>query len=145
MEESNKQAVLRYYDGAWNKNNLEVIDEIFEPDYIVENLPPWRKPGAKGLKEFLADNHKMFSNIRNTIEDVMAEGDKVAVRFKAEAIHVGVLDGPVGKVPVTNKKVYWRGMAIFQLRNGKVMQAWGVTDNLGLMQQLGAIPEPQAQ
>lgn len=142
MEEQHKQTVIHYYDEAWNNNNVSVVDEVFKPDYIVENLPPWREPGAAGLKAFLADNHRMFADIRLTIDDILAEGDKVAVRFSTTAKHVGDLNGPVGLVPATNKIVTWRGFAIFTFENGKVVKTAGASDNMSLMQQLGAVPMP---
>lgn len=137
--ENNKTVIKRYFEEVWNNHNLDVIDELFAPDYVVHNLPPWRKPGASGLKEFVADNHRMFPDVKNTVEDLVAEGDKVAVRFSATATHKGDLNGPVGLVPATNKSVTWRGIIINRFESGKIVEVWGVTDNMDLMQQLGAI------
>ena len=140
--DKNKAIVKRFYDEVWNQCNLALADELFIPDYKVPNAPPWRKPGVEGLKAFITDNHRMFPDIHHQIEDMVAEGDKVAVRFSGGGTHKGDLVGPVGLVPATNKKVHWRGMNIFTFKNGKIIEANGLTDNMELMQQLGAVPSP---
>ena len=138
--EKNKQLVRRFYEEVWNKGNLDVIDELFEPDYEVGNRPPWRKPGAAGLKEFITDNQRMFPDSHTEVLDMVAEGDKVAVAIRATATHKGDLRGPVGLVKATGKTVHWQGVLIFWIRDGKVYRSDGVIDNMGLMQQLGAVP-----
>lgn len=142
QEEKNKEIVKRFYDEIWNKGDLAVVDEIFTPDYVVVNLPPWRTPGAEGLKQFIADNHRMFPDVHQIIEDMVAEGDRVAVYLKATATHKGDLNGPVGLVPATNKKVSWEGVIFLRLKDGKIIETKGVIDNMSLMQQLGAIQKP---
>jgi predicted ester cyclase len=141
-QDRNKAASRRFHDEVWTKGNLDVIDELFEPDYKVQNLPPWRKPGAAGLKEFIADNHRMFADIVSVVDDQVAEGDKVATKFHATATHVGDLNGPVGLVKATGKQVTWKGMTIARYRDGKVVESAGLFDNMDLMQQLGAVPRP---
>jgi len=140
--EKNKAVVARFYEEAWNKKNLSVIDETHAPDYELGRLQPWRKHGAEGLKEFIADNHRMFPDVHINIDDLIGEGDKVAMRMSATATHKGDLVGPVGLVKATNKKVNWYGIFIFQLKEYKIVKAWGVTDNMDLMQQLGAVKKP---
>jgi steroid delta-isomerase-like uncharacterized protein len=141
-EERNKNIVLRFYDEVWNKKNIKVVDELFAPDYAVGKLPSWRKPGAEGLKLFIADNHRMFPDVQHTVEMIVAEGDTVAVYFKATATHEGDLNGPVGLVPATGKKVHWDGMSMLRIENGKIVETRGVMNNMSLMQQLGAVPVP---
>jgi steroid delta-isomerase-like uncharacterized protein len=142
QEEKNKEIVRRFYDEVWNKGDLAVVDELFIPNYVVVHLPPWRTPGAEGLKQFIADNHRMFPDVHQTIEDMVAEGDQVAVYLKATATHKGDLNGPVGLVPATNKKVSWEGVIFLKLKNGKIVETKGVIDNMSLMQQLGAVQKP---
>lgn len=140
---SNKEAIKYYFEEAWNKRNYKAVDEVYAPDYVMSKMPPWRKPGTQGLKEFLADNHRMFPDAHNTVEDLIEEGDKVVARISGTATHKGDLVGPVGLVPTTNKKVTWRGIFIFQFKNGKVVRTWSITNNMELMQQLGAVPKPK--
>jgi SnoaL-like domain len=68
-QERNKAASRRFHEEVWNQGNLEVIDELFAPHYVVHDLPPWRKPGA-ALKEFIADNHRMFKDIVSTVDNM---------------------------------------------------------------------------
>ncbi|HEX3082507.1 MAG TPA: ester cyclase [Candidatus Saccharimonadia bacterium] len=143
QEEHNKAIARRFYEEIWNQANLAAVDELCEPDYVVVDLPPWRKPGAEGLKAFVADNRRMFPDVRTTIHHLMAEGDEVVVEFSATATHKGDLRGPVGLVPATNKPVTWKGITIFKIKNGKIVQSRGLVDNLSLMQQLGAVPQSQ--
>lgn len=143
QEETNKALVRRFYDEVWNQNKLDVIDELFASDYKVGQLPPWRKPGAAGLKEFIADNHRMFPDVHHEIVVIIAEGDEVAAYWKTSATHKGDLNGPVGFVPTTNKKVYWDGASFFVIKDGKIVETRGVVNNMSLMQQLGAVPTPK--
>ncbi len=142
--EKNKATVKRYYEEVWNQFNIDAIDEIFTPDYRVPNAPPWRKPGVQGLREFVTDNHRMFPDLVYQVDDLVAEKDKVAVRFSGGGTHKGDLVGPVGLVPATNRKVTWRGIMIFEFRNGKIIESNGVTNNMELMQQLGVVRSPDA-
>src|SRR6476661_7234774 len=139
QEDKNKEIVRRFYDEVWNKCDLAVVDELFTPDYVVINLPPWRTPGAEGLKQFIADNHRMFPDVHQIIESMVAEGDQVAAYLEATATHKGDLNGPVGRVPATNKKVGWEGVIFLRLKDGKIVETKGVIDNMSLMQQLGAV------
>lgn len=143
-QDKNKEVIRRFYDEVWNKCDLDVADELFEHDYLIPDLPAWRKPGVDGLKEFIADNHRMFPDVHHVIENIVAEGDAVAVFIKGSGTHKGDLNGPVGFVPATGKAVTWRGVLFFKLKDGKVVESKGVIDNMGLMQQLGAVPSPEA-
>jgi predicted ester cyclase len=84
----------------------------------------------------------MFPDAHVTIEDMIAEGDKVVTRISGTATHKGDLYGPVGLVPATNKKITWHGITISRYKDGKIIESWMETDNMGLMQQLGAVPKP---
>ncbi len=140
--EKNKTIVRRYYDEVWNQFNLDVIEELFALDYRVPNSPPWRKPGVEGLRHFVVDNHRMFPDLKYQIDDLVAEGNKVAVRFSGGGTHKGDLDGPVGIVSATNREVTWRGIMVFEFINGKIIESNGITNNMELMQQLRAVPLP---
>lgn len=142
--EENKRKVLQYWQEGWNKKNLEVLNDIFESDYIAVDIPPWRKPGLKGLKDFIQDNFRMFPDVHNTIEDLIAENDKVVSRVTAKATHKGDLVGPVGLVKATNKQISWKGVFIFEFKNGKVVRTWSLVDNMDLMKQLGALPSDES-
>ncbi|HVX58514.1 MAG TPA: ester cyclase [Candidatus Saccharimonadales bacterium] len=141
--EKNKAVIRRYFDEVWSKGDTNILNETHYPDYEIEKLPPWREPGVEGLKEFIKDNHRMFPDVQAKVEDLIAEANKVVARVSFTGTHKGDLVGPVGLVPATNKKVTFRGIFIFELHDSKVMKAWSVTDNMELMQQLGAVPNPR--
>ena len=92
----------------------------------------------KGDKEFIAAINNGFPDLRNNIEDMVAEGDKVAVRFNVTATHKGEFQG----IPATGKTLSFSGMAFFTILDGKVTEEWATVDMMGLMQQIGAIPAP---
>jgi predicted ester cyclase len=79
-----------------------------------------------------------FSNIRHPIEDLVGEGDKVAVRLRFEGIHTGDFMG----VPASGKQFSVQGTAFLHIAGGKVAQLWGSLDQMGLMQQIGGLPAP---
>lgn len=103
QEDANKTMIRRYYEEVWGQKQLDVVDELFAPDYVLVNIMPWRKPGAAGLKEFIADNHRMFPDIQYVINWMIAEGNTVAVHVTATATHKGDLVGPVGPVAATGR------------------------------------------
>lgn len=139
-QEENKNVIKRFYHEVWNKFDLSVVDELFSPDYIFNDLPSWRKQGSQDLKEFVADNHRMFPDVYHTVDDLIAEGDKVAYRFTGTETHKAELYGPLGIIPPTNKKVTWKGNGIARFNNGKIVEVWVITNNIDLMKQLGALP-----
>lgn len=139
-EEASKQIVRRYYDEAWNRNRIEVIDELFAADYKAGNLPSWRKPGAAGLRAFIADNHRIFPDIIFTITWMVAEDDTVAIHFKAPGTQKGEMSTAVGLIPATGKRAEWDGSSFFRFENGKIVETQGVINNLKMIQQLGALP-----
>jgi steroid delta-isomerase-like uncharacterized protein len=142
QEQNNKLLVEKYWLEVWNNKKIELLDDIFEENYIVDNPPPWRKAGRDGLKQFILDNFRMFPDVRNEIEDIIAKDSKVVSRVTARATHSGDLMGPVGLVPATNKRISWRGIHIFEFKDKKVIKTWSIVDNIDLMQQLGAIQKP---
>jgi len=136
VEESNKALVKRYIEETWNKGNTAIIDEVIAPDFI-QHVPGVLQGGA-GIKGFFAMLHGAFSNISNTIEDVIAEGDKVVWRSTIRATHTGTFRG----LPATGKTVTFSAMNLVRLQDGKIVENWGEQDNLSMLQQLGLIPRP---
>ncbi len=95
-------------------------------------------PGLKGLKQHWTMDLTGFPDLQLTVEDMIAEGDKVAVRLSRGGTHQGVFMG----VAPTGNEARWTGNTIFRIANGKIVEGWVEGDHLGLMQQLGAIPAP---
>ncbi|HEY4668016.1 MAG TPA: ester cyclase [Anaerolineales bacterium] len=135
--EDNKAIVLSWFD-AFNDRNLGAADRIFAPEYTLHEpgLPPDFPKGPEGLKAFAGGLLRAFPDWHATVEDVMAEGDRVVLRFTEEGTHQGQLE----HIPPSGKKVRIGGVSIFRMSGGKIAEEWEFADSLGLLQQIGAIP-----
>jgi steroid delta-isomerase-like uncharacterized protein len=133
--EGNKALVRRTYD-VINKRNLKAIDELVDPNYVghIPAFPPVQ--GIEGLQQVFSTYLTAFPDMMATIEDLIAEGDKVAARLTFRGTHTGPMMG----IPSTSKQVTILAMNIFRVANGKLVEQWVNSDDLGLMQQLGVIP-----
>ena len=131
----NKALVRRTYD-VINKRNLKAIDELVDPNYVghIPAFPPVQ--GIEGLQQVFSTYLTAFPDMTGTIEDLIAEGDKVAARLTFRGTHTGPMMG----IPPTGKQVTLSAMNIFRVANGKFVEQWVNSDDLGLMQQLGVIP-----
>lgn len=132
--EANKQLVMRFFEEALNDGKLELLDEIMAADYIEHGAPPDRPPGREGFKAFLGMVAGAFPDLHVHVEDVLAEGDKVAVRLTVHGTHKGVL---MGDIQPTGRQAKWTGIDILEIEGGKIVGRWSERDLLGLMQQLG--------
>ena len=129
--EENK-AIIRKAIEAINKRNLAVVDEFIAPDYI-DHTHKLKSVGE--YKQRIAMFMKGFPDFHETIEDIIAEGDKVWVRFKFSGTHTGEY---LGLAP-TGKKITVECVGIFRMVNGKAVEEWEVADGLDSLKQLGAI------
>lgn len=136
--QENKAVVRRIFDEAWSHGKLEVIDEISMPDsisHVTARPEPLRGPGE--VKEFFSAYRSAFPDLEMTVEDQIAEGDKVVTRWTARGTHEGDFMG----IEATGKTTAVAGMTVHRLADGKIAEAWAHWDTMGLMQQLGVIPE----
>ena len=134
MSEENKALIRRFYEEVWNDKNLEAIDELVATDSVDHDLPP----GREGAKAFISMYLSAFPDTKMTIEDLLAEGDKVVTRWSATGTHTGELMG----IPATGKQVTVTGLDINRYSGGKSVEHWGEFDQMGMMQQLGVVPGP---
>ena len=135
--ETNKAIVRRYFEQVYNKRRRDLAAE-----FLVENIElhgTGLQPGLDVVKQWLTMFLAAFPDLHVTIEDVVAEGDRVVARTTYTGTHQADLQG----IPATGKTVSESAITIFRLANGKIAEGWLVADNLGLMQQLGVIPAPQ--
>jgi steroid delta-isomerase-like uncharacterized protein len=130
----NKAIVREYLDRAWAKRDSTAIDELIAPDYKqhARNTPS----GREGVKAFFAMLHSAFSDIAYSVEDMIAEGDRVSWRWLMKAKHTGPFMG----LPATGRSVALPGMSLVRVRDGMLAEHWGEQDMLGLLQQLGVLP-----
>ena len=134
--EQNKMLARRLFEEVWNGKNLAVLDELVAPNFVFHNSVQTLY-GPEGFKQFATTYHNAFPEAYFTIEDVIAEGDTVALRWTARGAHKGELLG----IPPTGKEVTVSGITITLLSNGKSVESWGEFDALGMLQQIGVIPK----
>jgi len=134
IEEENKAIHRRVYEEVWNKGNLDVVDEIFDDNYIYHLLPQRRGPDwYKDMYHGLAG---AFSDFHCKIEDMVAEGDRVVVRTTITGRHTREYLG----VAPTDKEISVTEIAIVRIKDHKIVEEWGSPDLFSMMHQLGAIP-----
>jgi steroid delta-isomerase-like uncharacterized protein len=139
VSEENKALVRRYDEEVWNKGNLDVIEELFAPDYVFRDpASPEEVRGPEGVRQFVETYRKAFPDFQVTTDDQIAVGDKVVSRWTIRATHQGELLG----IPPSGKRIEFAGITIDRIEGGKFMETWEIYDALGLMRQIGAIPEP---
>lgn len=137
--DQNKALVRRFYEEI-DKGNLDAMDDLVAEDYIDHSPPPFPLPqGREGLKEAFRLFWKSTPGYHR-IEDQVAEGDKVVTRLTAIGAHEDDLPG----IPKTGNKLEMTAVAIHRIADGKLAEKWSDKDNLGLLQQLGVIPTPDA-
>jgi steroid delta-isomerase-like uncharacterized protein len=135
--EENKATFRRYVEEVWIKGNLDVADEIFAEKYLSHppNAPAEERT-PEDVKKFVGEWRSAFSDTENVTEDMIGEGDEVLNRWRIQATHSGEFRG----IPATNKRITVTGMGIFRFSDdGKVVESWDNFDQLGMLQQLGAI------
>jgi predicted ester cyclase len=136
MSEENKALVRRWF-AELDKGNDQIVDELVAIDYIDHNPPlPDMAPGREGVKQANALLRAAFPDARHTIEDQIAEGDKVVTRITARATFQGAILG----IPPNGMLITIEGISIHRIAGGQFVEHWAVGDNLSLYQQLGAIP-----
>jgi steroid delta-isomerase-like uncharacterized protein len=141
-EEQNKATAQRWFSDIIMAGQLSVADEIYDANHIFHDphAPPGGWPnGPEGAKMVAAIFGGSFSDWDITVEDQIAEGDRVATRWKSSATHTGALQG----LPPTGKTVRVTGVNVSRFAKGKIVESWSNFDMLTLLQQLGAIPAPQ--
>ena len=128
--EENKAIVRRFIE-AYNKRNLDLLDDLVAPDYFDHT----HQVGREGLKQLFNIGFKAFPDWHETIEDIIAEGDKVWVRLSYTGTHTGEWHG----LAPTGNKITAMVVDIYRIVNGKFVEYWNVSDSLDLLKQIGAI------
>jgi steroid delta-isomerase-like uncharacterized protein len=135
MSEQNKSLVRRVIEEVYNQGNLAVADELSASDLVI-HLTSQEIRGREGAKQYVAALRAAFPDLHMTIEDKIAEGDRLVTRWTARGTHMGEFQG----IPPTGKQVRVAGTDIDRIADGKAVECWSHVDELGMMQQLGAIP-----
>jgi len=140
--EENKAIVRRSFEDLLNQGDRNVADEVYAPDFLGHDpAMPEEMRGPEDAKQFVSFYRSAFPDIHVTIEDQVAEGDRVVTRFTTRGTHQGELMG----IPPSGKRVEMSGMTMNRVSGGKIAEEWDNYDALGMMQQIGAIPEQEEQ
>lgn len=136
--QENIKVIERYSQEVMNEGNLDAVEELLADDYVHHTPPPGMPPTREGFKQFVIDAHNGLGDLTLTTDDILAQGDKVVQRWTNSGVH----SGPFLGVPATGEPVEFSGMSIYTVKDGRIVEDWTLFDAVGLMQQIGAIPEP---
>lgn len=134
--EANKALANRVWEEVWHQGNLKLIDEWFTQDFVRHD------PGGRVLWgtdqnwQFIGSLRLSFPGVRYTVDDQIAEGDKVVVSYHFQGTHRGAFQG----LPRTGKQITYTGILIYRFADGKIAEQWTEFDLLGLLRQLGVVP-----
>jgi predicted ester cyclase len=139
--EANKAVIRRFFDEVWNERELEIADEIFDNDchtyQLQSGAPATSTPrGPESIKNHVAEWLAAFPNLQFTIEQMVAEGDRVSTLLVMEGTHTGQWLG----IPPNGKRITIRMMTIHRLKSFKIIEDWVIVESLGFFQQLGIVP-----
>jgi predicted ester cyclase len=134
--EDNKAVVRRFYEEVMNQKKRAVLDEVFDLNVVDHFAPPGTPGGLEGARQTLGMFLTAFPDLHFTVEDLIAEGDKVVARATLSGTQQGTFMG----IPATGKRVTITGIDINRFVGGKSVEHWVEMDTLGMMQQLGVIP-----
>ena len=138
-EEENKTVVRNWFEEGMNKQNPDIIDEFFDINHVYHDPSQPKDLNLDEWKQFISTVFTAFPDIHFTVDDQVAEGDKVATRWTFRGTHQGEFMG----VPATGKQVTVTGINIIRRANGKCVEDWGNWDVLGMFQQLGIELKPK--
>jgi steroid delta-isomerase-like uncharacterized protein len=137
--ERNKDVVRQYYVRVLNDGDVDLLDELATEGYDEHDPVPGQGTGRRGLKDRVRILREAFGQTF-TIEDAVAEGDRVVVRWTGRGTHSGEFMG----IPPTGRSFTIAGIDVIRFEDGRMAEHWHVVDQLALMQQLGLIPSPEA-
>jgi steroid delta-isomerase-like uncharacterized protein len=135
--ETNKATVRRYLETVIGEGHVDLVEEFMAEG--IELHGTGLAPGLAAIREWVATLVAAFPDRHLTIDDIVAEGDRVVARTTLNGTHQGEMQG----IPATGKSVTQPSITVFHLANGKIAEGWYASDHLTMMQQLGVIPVPQ--
>ena len=128
----NKSLIQRLYNEFFDKWNLQVVDELISPNFICHAIPPELPKGPQGFNQFYSWLRSAFPDIRFTVNDLIAENDKVVVRWTWHCTHTGNYI----EIAPTGKKISVDGIAIYRIENDQIVERWVQLDINGMMKQM---------
>jgi len=137
MSKENEDVFRRLIEQGFSKGNLAALDELFAPNF-VEHQDGIMPPNIEGLKGAIVSLRTPFPDLKVTVEEIIASGDKTWARLTGRGTHLGPFMGR----PPTGKSFAITIIDICRFENGKIVEHWGVADRASLMGQLGLLPRP---
>lgn len=138
--EQNKTLARRMVEEIFNQGNTNLVDELFAPDYVErEELPPGMPRDREAVKLLIPMMHSAFPDFKATINDLIAEGDKMVLHMTWTGIQKGEWMG----IPPTGNSISIGVIDIFRMSEGKFAEHWGLMDSMAMMQQLGVMSAPE--
>ena len=134
--ESNKLLAQRVWEEVWHQGQLSRIDDLFTTDFVRHDPGGRELHGTEQNRQFIGSLRAAFPDVHYTVEDQIAEGDKVVVRYRFRGTHLGTFQGMLP----TGKQVTYTGILIYRIVDGKIAEQWTEFDLLGFLQQLGVLP-----
>lgn len=138
MSTADDKATANSVVDSINKNDWNMTAKAFDPNYVEHNAPPGFPAGIEGFKQFLSMFRATFPDFSYSIQDTIAEGDKVVQRVTGQ----GTMKGAFAGMPATGKHASWGEIHISRFKDGKIVEHWAVVDQVGMLQQLGLMPTP---
>lgn len=141
QEERNKVVLNRFWEEVWDQGKLDVVDEIFHPNFVDHGLAPGlTKQGPEGAKEAVMQFREAMPDLYLKVDDILAEGDKVLTRWTSGGTQTGPLRSARGDIPASGRTGVVQGMTLNRVEDGRIIEAWDNFDIMGMLQQLGVIP-----
>jgi len=135
-ESANIAIVRKFFEVGPSKGDLAAADALLHPEFSLHTPLPTPGPGIEAMNNVITTCRAAFHGLHVTIDDIMADGDKVTARFTARGVHKGEFMG----LPPTGKAITMTGIEIFRIKEEKIAELWGEANLMGLMQQLGILP-----
>jgi steroid delta-isomerase-like uncharacterized protein len=138
MSAENKKLAERFHTDLFQTGNLDAVDEILSPNFVIHSsdVPESMRKGRDGARRLVAASNRAFPDRKITHHDVLAQGDKVMIRWSLTGTHQGDLFG----IPATGKTISTTGFDLFRIENGTIAEMWQNQDVMGMMNQLGLAP-----
>jgi predicted ester cyclase len=136
IAQDHKTLVRQYFEEVYNRRHLAALDTFVAADQVDRTLPPYLPPTTEGTRRAIGMFLRAFPDLHVTIDDLVAEGDRVVVRFTSR----GTQRGPFGLLPPLGRRVTVSSYATLRVADGKIVETWGLDDQLALLLQTGILP-----
>lgn len=134
--QKHEDVVRGFYEAVFNKGDQAALNDLVAADFVDHNPFPGQGPDREGLRQFVQTFRGPLPDLRVEIQDMIAQGDKIAVRWTARATH----KGDFLQIPATGKQVTISGIDIMRIADGKIAEHWGHQDQLGFVREIGVLP-----